>query len=378
MLRALIVFGTRPEAVKLGPVILELQRPGSGFDVHVCVTGQHRELLEAPLAAFGIEADEDLGSMRPGQGLSASAARILSGLDGSIARYQPDVIVVQGDTTSTFCGALAAFYARVPVVHIEAGLRTDQPDSPFPEEMNRRLSTRLAALHLAATDWAADNLRREGIAESAIRITGNPGIDALVHLRKSRRQSPARHPWTWRDRTKHLVAVTAHRRENIGEGLAGICTAVAQLAARQDVQIAWPLHPNPEVSRSVLEALGETPNVCLLPPLDYPDFIDLLAGADLVLTDSGGVQEEAPSVGTPALVLRESTERPEAIEAGTSVLVGCDPVSITASAEQLLDDPAKLRARSLIHNPYGDGKSAPRIVDSIRVMLGSQRMVATA
>jgi UDP-N-acetylglucosamine 2-epimerase (non-hydrolysing) len=376
MPRALIVFGTRPEAVKLGPVILELQKPDSGFDVTVCVTGQHRELLDAPLQAFGITPDEDLASMRTGQTLAASAARILSGLEGAIERCHADVIVVQGDTTSTFCGALAAFYGGVPVVHVEAGLRTANPNSPFPEEMNRRLSTRLAALHLAATEWAADNLRAEGVAEACIRVTGNPGIDALMHLRKTRRHSPSRQPWSWRDRSKRLVAVTAHRRENFGRPLVDICTAISKLAQRNDVQLAWPLHPNPEVSRVVLTALGESPNVYLLPPLDYPDFVDLLAGADIALTDSGGVQEEAPSLGTPALVLRESTERPEAIAAGTSILVGSNPQTILDAAQQLLDDPAQLRRRSLIHNPYGDGQAAPRIVDSMRVLLGARRLAA--
>lgn len=376
MPRALVIFGTRPEAVKLGPVILELQRPDSGFNVKVCVTGQHRELLDAPLQTFGITPDIDLASMRSDQTLAESAARILAGLERVIDRSRPDIVVVQGDTTSTFCGALAAFYSRVRVAHVEAGLRTGEPDSPFPEEMNRRLSTRLASLHLAATDWAADNLLAEGVPSETIRVTGNPGIDALMHLRRTRRQSPTRRAWRWRDRSKRLVAVTAHRRENFGRGLAGICAAVARLARRRDVQLAWPLHPNPEVRRVVLGRLSETPNVHLLSPLDYPDFVDLLAGADLVLTDSGGVQEEAPSLGTPALVLRESTERPEAIEAGTSILVGCDPKSILAAAQQLLDDPAKLRARSLIHNPYGDGQAAPRIVDSMRALLGAERLAA--
>ena len=224
-------------------------------------------------------------------------------------RRRPDVVVVQGDTTSTFCGALAAFYSRTPVAHVEAGLRTDQPDSPFPEEMNRRLSTRLAGLHLAATEWAANNLLAEGVAAESIRVTGNPGIDALLSLRATQRQSPTRRVWAWRDRGKRLITITAHRRESFGHGLQGICEAVETLAQRQDVQMAWPLHPNPDVRRIVLGRLSVTPNISLLPPLDYADFIDLLAGSDLTLTDSGGVQEEAPSVGTPALVLRETTER---------------------------------------------------------------------
>jgi UDP-N-acetylglucosamine 2-epimerase len=314
--------------------------------------------------------------MRPSQSLASSAARILAGLEEVIVRRRPDVVVVQGDTTSTFCGALAAFYARIPVAHVEAGLRTDRPDSPFPEEMNRRLSTRLAGLHLAATEWAAQNLLAEGVAPGAIRVTGNPGIDALLRLRATRRQSPARRAWPWRDRGKRLITVTAHRRESFGYGLQGICEAVERLARREDVQLAWPLHPNPDVRRVVWSLLSSTPRVNLLPPLDYPDFIDLLAGSDLALTDSGGVQEEAPSLGTPVLVLRDGTERPEAIEAGTSILVGCEASKIAVTAERLLDDRDELRWRSRIHNPYGDGCAAPRIAAALRDLLGLQTLAA--
>ena len=376
MRRALVILGTRPEAIKLGPVIVELQKPDSGFHVRVCVTGQHRDLLAASLRTFGVVPDDDLASMRPGQSLASSASRILSGVEAVIGRRRPDLVLVQGDTTSTFCGALAAFYSRIPVAHVEAGLRTDQPDSPFPEEMNRRLSSRLAGLHLAATEWAANNLLAEGVAAEAIRVTGNPGIDALLSLRATRRQSPARRVWPWRNRGRRLITVTAHRRENFGHGLQGICEAVQKLAQRQDVQIAWPLHPNPDVRRVVLSRLSTAPNINLLPPLDYPDFIDLLAGSDLALTDSGGVQEEAPSVGTPALVLRESTERPEAIEAGTSILVGCDARKIVGAAQKLLDDRDELRRRSRIHNPYGDGRAAPRIAAALRDFLGLQTLAA--
>lgn len=376
MRRALVILGTRPEAVKLGPVIVELQKPDSGFQVRVTVTGQHRELLDAPLRTFGIVPDDDLASMRPGQSLASSASRILAGLEEVIVRRRPAVVVVQGDTTSTFCGALAAFYARVPVAHVEAGLRTDRPDSPFPEEINRRLSTRLARLHLAATDWAAQNLLAEGVVAETIRVTGNPGIDALLGLRATRRQSPTRRVWSWRDRGKRLITVTAHRRESIGHGLQGICEAVERLARRQDVQLAWPLHPNPDVRRAVWSRLNVTPNVCLLPPLDYPDFIDLLAGSDLTLTDSGGVQEEAPSLGTPALVLRESTERPEAVEAGTAILVGCESAKIVAAAVKLLDDRDELRWRSRVHNPYGDGRAATRIAAALRDLMGIKTLAA--
>ncbi|MDA0204980.1 MAG: UDP-N-acetylglucosamine 2-epimerase (non-hydrolyzing) [Acidobacteria bacterium] len=376
MRRALVILGTRPEAIKLGPVIVELQKPDSGFQVRVCVTGQHRDLLAASLRTFGIVPDDDLASMRLGQSLASSASRILAGLEAVIGRRQPDVVVVQGDTTSTFCGALAAFYSRIPVAHVEAGLRTDRPDSPFPEEMNRRLSTRLAVLHLAATEWAANNLLAEGVAAEAIRVTGNPGIDALLSLRATRRQSPTRRAWPWRDRGKRLITVTAHRRENFGHGLEGICEAVHRLAQRPDVEVAWPLHPNPDVRRVVLSRLSSTPNISLLPPLDYPDFIDLLAGSDLTLTDSGGVQEEAPSLGTPALVLRESTERPEAIEAGTSILVGSEAEKIVAAAARLLDDRDELRWRSRVHNPYGDGCAAPIIAAALCDLMGLRKLAA--
>jgi UDP-N-acetylglucosamine 2-epimerase len=376
MRRVLVILGTRPEAIKLGPVIVELQKRDSGFQVRVCVTGQHRELLAAPLRTFGVVPDDDLASMRPGQSPAASASRILAGLEEVIVGRQPDVVVVQGDTTSTFCGALAAFYARIPVAHVEAGLRTDRPDSPFPEEMNRRLSTRLAGLHLAATEWAANNLLTEGVAAESVRVTGNPGIDALLSLRATRRQSPTRQVWPWRDRGKRLITVTAHRRESLTCGLQGICDAVQRLAQRPDLQMAWPLHPNPDVRRVVWSRLNATPGVILLPPLDYPDFIDLLAGSDLTLTDSGGVQEEAPSLGTPALVLRENTERPEAIEAGTSILVGCEAAKIIATAGRLLDDSDELRWRSRAHNPYGDGCAAPRIAAALRELLGLERLAA--
>lgn len=374
--RVLVILGTRPEAIKLGPVIVELQKRDSGFEVRVCVTGQHRELLAAPLRTFGIVPDDDLASMRPGQSLTASAARILAGLERVVARDQPDAVIVQGDTTSTLCGALAAFYARIPVAHIEAGLRTDTTDSPFPEEMNRRLSTRLTSLHLAATEWAAENLLTEGVPAESVRVTGNPGIDALRRLRATCRQSPTRQVWRWRDRSIRLITVTAHRRENLMHGLPGICDAVQALAQRRDVQMVWPLHPNPEVQRIVRSRLIAVPGVTLLPPLDYPDFVDLLAGSDLALTDSGGVQEEAPSLGTPALILRESTERPEAIAAGTSILVGCEPARIASTAARLLDDADELRWRSRIHNPYGDGAAAPRIAAALRDLLGLGSLAA--
>lgn len=376
MRRALVVLGTRPEAIKLGPVIVELRKPDSGFQTRVCVTGQHRELLAAPLRLFGIVPDDDLASMRPAQSLGGSASRILAGLEEVITLHRPDVVVVQGDTTSTFCGALAAFYSQTPVAHVEAGLRTGRPNSPFPEEMHRRLSTRLAGLHLAATEWAAENLIKEGVAADAIRVTGNPGIDALLSLRATRRQSPTRQVWPWRDRSKRLIAITAHRRESLMYGLQGICDAVQRLARRPDIQMAWPLHPNPDVRRVVWSRLNAAPGLTLLPPLDYPDFIDLLAGSELTLTDSGGVQEEAPSLGTPALVLRESTERPEAIEAGTSILVGCDAAKIVSTAEKLLDDREELGWRSRIHNPYGDGCAAPRIAAALRDLAGLERLAA--
>lgn len=365
MYQVLVVFGTRPEAIKLCPVILNL-RSRQPFQVTVCVTAQHRALLDQVLEAFHILPDFDLDLMLPNQTLSLSTSRILAALEPVLAGTRPDMVLVQGDTTTTLCGALAAFYERIPVGHVEAGLRTWDPWRPFPEEMNRVLTTRLATLHFAATQWAARNLESEGVPPGRIAVTGNSGIDAVLYVRDRLEQGTLRgRQWPQLDPAKKLIVVTAHRRESFGEGFQRICTALAQLAAREDVQIVYPVHPNPNVDGPVRQRLAGLPNVCLIAPLDYVPFVDLMRRACLLITDSGGIQEEGPSLGKPILVLREKTERPEAVEAGTVKLVGTDVERILAEAARLLDDRAEYERMAHIHNPYGDGRASQRIGDLI-------------
>jgi len=363
--KILVIFGTRPEAIKLCPVVLEL-RSRPQFQVEVCVTAQHRALLDQVLAAFAVEPEHDLDLMRPDQTLSESASRILAALDPLLAARQPDLVLVQGDTTTTLCGALAAFHRRIPVGHVEAGLRTWDNWQPFPEEMNRVLTTRLARLHFAATEWAARNLLAEGVLQRHIAITGNPGIDAVLYVRDRLERGLLRGPgWPQLDPAKKLIAVTAHRRESFGEGFQRICSALARLAQRADVEIVYPVHPNPNVQEPVRQQLGGLGNVFLLEPLDYVPFVDLMRRAWLLITDSGGVQEEGPSLGKPILVMREKTERPEAIEAGTVRLVGTDPERIVGEASRLLDDREEYERLARVHNPYGDGQASRRIADVI-------------
>ena len=363
--KILVIFGTRPEAIKLCPVVLEL-RSRPQFQVEVCVTAQHRALLDQVLAAFAVEPEHDLDLMRPDQTLSESASRIRAALDPLLAARQPDLVLVQGDTTTTLCGALAAFHRRIPVGHVEAGLRTWDNWQPFPEEMNRVLTTRLARLHFAATEWAARNLLAEGVLQRHIAITGNPGIDAVLYVRDRLERGLLRGPgWPQLDPAKKLIAVTAHRRESFGEGFQRICSALARLAQRADVEIVYPVHPNPNVQEPVRQQLGGLGNVFLLEPLDYVPFVDLMRRAWLLITDSGGVQEEGPSLGKPILVMREKTERPEAVEAGTVRLVGTDPERIVGEASRLLDDREEYERLARVHNPYGDGQASRRIADVI-------------
>jgi UDP-N-acetylglucosamine 2-epimerase (non-hydrolysing) len=330
------------------------------------VTAQHRGMLDQVLEAFGIRADYDLDIMQPGQTLFQSTARIMAALEGVFTAARPDLAMVQGDTTTTMCGALAAFYSGVPAAHVEAGLRTGDVRQPFPEEMNRILTSRLAALHFAATRGAADNLAAEGITRH-VWVTGNTGIDAVLHvcgrLETGELTAP---PVPFLKAGKHLVLLTAHRRESFGEGFERICQAVAAIADRPDVQVVYPVHPNPQVQEPVRRYLGGHPNVTLLEPLDYVPFVDLMRRATIILTDSGGVQEEGPSLGKPILVLREKTERPEAVAAGTVMLVGTQVERITAAAAALLDDPEKCARMSRIHNPYGDGHACERIDAALR------------
>jgi UDP-N-acetylglucosamine 2-epimerase (non-hydrolysing) len=362
----LFVFGTRPEAIKLCPVLLHMRQRAGEFSVKACVTAQHRGMLDQVLAVFHVIPDHDLDVMQPGQTLAQSTARILSQLEPILTAERPDMVLVQGDTTTTLSGALAAFYQQIPVGHVEAGLRTGDLSQPFPEEMNRVVTTRLATLHFAPTPLAAGRLAAEGVAGERIFVTGNSGIDAVLYVRDALAGgSVAAAPWTQLDATKKLIVVTAHRRESFGEGFEHICAALIRLARRGDVQIVYPVHRNPNVLEPVHRLLGGHPNILLLDPLDYVPFVDLMRRAWLILTDSGGIQEEGPSLGKPILVMREKTERPEAVEAGTVKLVGTDEEKIVSEAVLLLDNAEERRRMSRVHNPYGDGQASRRIADAI-------------
>jgi len=365
-LKVLFIFGTRPEAIKLCPVILFLRRRPAEFQVKVCVTAQHRELLDQVLGAFGVVPDYDLGLMLPGQTLFQSTTRILAGVEPVLQAERPDMVLVQGDTTTTLCGALAAFYLKTPVGHVEAGLRTGDPFQPFPEETNRVLTTHLTSLHFAATEGAAANLVAEGVARERIAVTGNSGIDAVLYVRDGLERGSLQGPgWPQLDPARKLILVTAHRRESFGKGFEHICSALASLAQRRDVQIIYPVHPNPNVKETVGRLLSDLDNVRLIEPLDYVPFVDLMRRAYIILTDSGGIQEEGPSLGKPILVMREKTERPEAVHAGTVRLVGTDAGRIVEQASLLLDNPSEYEGMARVHNPYGDGRASGRISDVI-------------
>jgi UDP-N-acetylglucosamine 2-epimerase (non-hydrolysing) len=366
----LFIFGTRPEAIKLCPLLLKLRSFPQLYSTKVCVTGQHRGMLDQVLTAFAVTPDYDLNVMTPGQTLFQSTARIIQALEQPFAESKPDLAVVQGDTTTTFCGALTAFYSGVPVAHVEAGLRTGDLRQPFPEELNRVLTTKLARLHFAATAAAAENLRREGISEH-VWITGNTGIDAVLHVRDRLERGELAASGSGFNRDfqrpgKRLILVTAHRRESFGEGFDRICQALAEIADRKDVHVVYPVHPNPNVQTIVHERLGTHPNITLTEPMDYVPFVDLMRRSCLILTDSGGIQEEGPSLGKPVLVLREKTERPEAVEAGTVKLVGTDVDRIVRETTGLLYCAEEYERMSRIHNPYGDGHASERIEAALR------------
>jgi len=368
--RISVIFGTRPEAVKLCPLIHALERH-SDLSPHVCVTGQHRELLDQVLEAFDVVPDVNLNLMQPGQTLSSLSARAISGCDQYLADAKPDLVVVQGDTSTVFCAALASFYRRIPVAHVEAGLRTWNNDSPFPEEINRVLTTRLAAYHFAPTEQAKANLLRDGVAEESVFVTGNTVIDAL-HLAVERvRQQPPEIPdlpkrFLSRTSDRRMVLVTAHRRENFGAGFESLCRGIALLAHRfPDVDFVYPVHLNPNVREPVNRILSGKPNVHLIKPLGYLPFVAVLEACYLVLTDSGGVQEEAPSLGKPVLVMRDTTERPEAVAMGTVRLVGTDTQTIVRHVSELLQDHHAYGLMSRAANPYGDGRAVPRIIDKL-------------
>ncbi len=363
--RIMVVFGTRPEAIKMAPVVSAL-RAQPGLDVRVVVTAQHRQMLDQVLSLFGLVPDEDLDLMAPGQALPDLFARILQGLGPVFERHRPDLVLVHGDTSTTLATALAAFYARIPVGHVEAGLRTGDLQAPWPEEANRRLAAPLCTLHFAPTPTARRNLLAENIPDAAIHVTGNTVIDALLSVAGSLDADPALAArvdagFPFLDPGKRLLLVTGHRRENFGPGFEQLCLALRDLAARGDVQVVYPVHLNPNVQEPVRRLLGEAGNVVLVPPQDYLPFVRLMSRAHLVLTDSGGIQEEAPSLGKPVLVMRDTTERPEAVDAGTVRLVGTDRARIVGEATRLLDEPAAHAAMARAHNPYGDGQAAARI-----------------
>lgn len=368
--KVMVVFGTRPEAIKMAPVVSALQAAPE-IETLVTVTAQHRQMLDQVLDLFGIVPDDDLNVMKPGQTLPGLFGRILEGMTGVLERRRPDLVLVHGDTSTTLAAALAAFYAKVPVGHVEAGLRTGNVQAPWPEEANRRLTAPLSSLHFAPTSRASGNLLREGTDPATIHVTGNTVIDALLAVVEKIEQQPAlkgelaaRFPFL--DDSKRLILVTGHRRENFGDGFEQMCGALSDLANRNDTQIVYPVHLNPNVQEPVKRILGDKPNVKLIEPLDYLPFVYLMSRSHLILTDSGGVQEEAPSLGKPVLVMRETTERPEAVDAGTVVLVGTRRERIVEAATSLLDDPAAYERMSRAHNPYGDGRAAQRIADAIQ------------
>lgn len=373
-IRVLSVFGTRPEAIKMAPVVRALDSH-AGVHSGVCVTAQHREMLDQVLSLFGIIPDYDLGVMQPSQDLFEVTARVLLGMRDVLRKERPDLVLVQGDTTTCMAAGIAAFYEKIPVGHVEAGLRSGRLDAPFPEEANRSIVSRLARLHFAPTGKARDNLLAEGIVPEAIAVTGNTVIDALMMTRERLKDYPNSR-WVERlgadllsvlsNSHRKFVLVTGHRRENFGQGIRDVCGAIGDLArAHGDWLFVYPVHPNPEIQRPVRSLLGNLMNVHLIEPLDYLSFVWLMNQAHLLLTDSGGIQEEAPALGIPVLVTRDVTERTEALEAGTIRLVGTSRAHIRNEVERVLADPLIYQAMSTAKNPYGDGKAAARIAEMV-------------
>ncbi|MCX4161554.1 MULTISPECIES: non-hydrolyzing UDP-N-acetylglucosamine 2-epimerase [Paraburkholderia] len=379
--KILVTFGTRPEAIKMAPVVRRL-RAMEHVDCEVCVTAQHRQMLDQVLDLFAIAPDYDLDVMRPGQTLAGLSAHMLGKLGPVLEASRPDLVLVHGDTTTTFVTSLAAYYQRIPVGHVEAGLRTGNLYSPWPEEANRKLTAALAAHHFAPTETSRGNLLREGIAPGRIVVTGNTVIDALltVQARLDRERDLAqrlRSAFTFLDETKKMILVTGHRRENFGQGFEGICAALRRIAASHpQVQIVYPVHLNPQVREPVNRLLGNVRNVVLIEPQEYLQFVFLMTRAWLILTDSGGIQEEAPSLGKPVLVMRDTTERPEAVAAGTVRLVGTDAQRIADTVARLLNDAAEYEAMSRAHNPYGDGQACERIAAALPAVLWGDALQA--
>ncbi|MDN8543813.1 UDP-N-acetylglucosamine 2-epimerase (non-hydrolyzing) [Erwinia sp. BC051422] len=370
-MKVLTVFGTRPEAIKMAPLVHALAQDGE-IDARLCVTAQHREMLDQVLQLFAIVPNYDLNIMRPGQGLTEITSRILEGLKGVFTEFRPDVVLVHGDTTTTFAASLAAFYHRIPVGHVEAGLRTGDLYSPWPEEANRTLTGHLATWHFPPTETARQNLLRENLPAARMFVTGNTVIDALFWVRdrvlsdeQLRNGLATRYPFLEAD--KKLILVTGHRRESFGDGFERICSALADIARRHpEAQIVYPVHLNPNVSEPVNRILSDIDNVVLIEPQEYLPFVWLMDRAWLILTDSGGIQEEAPSLGKPVLVMRDTTERPEAVDAGTVRLVGTDTQKIVREVTRLLTDEEAYQSMSRAHNPYGDGLACERIVQALK------------
>ncbi|WP_031211206.1 UDP-N-acetylglucosamine 2-epimerase (non-hydrolyzing) [Marinobacter sp. EN3] len=368
-MKILLVFGTRPEAIKMAPLIKRLKE--ACCDVRVCVTGQHRQMLDQVMSLFEIVPDYDLNLMRPHQNLTDITVGVLKGLEAVLETEHPDWVGVHGDTTTTMAASLAAFYKKVPVFHVEAGLRTGNIYAPWPEEMNRRLAGTIANTHFAPTEAASRNLLQEGVSPDNVLVTGNTVVDALfdtVQKLEQDKELQARCRQASKldelSSYKHILLVTGHRRENFGQGFQQICQALRRLAnKRPDLGIVYPVHLNPKVREPVYKLLSGLPNVSLIEPLDYLPFVYLMQKATLIMTDSGGIQEEAPSLGKPVLVTRESTERPEAVEAGTVRLVGTREDDIVANVEELMNDPDSYRRMAFAHNPYGDGQASTRIVE---------------
>ena len=370
--KVLLVFGTRPEAIKMAPLALQLKENTHAFETKVCVTGQHRQMLDQVLELFQLEPDFDLNLMKPGQTLSDVTSGVLKGLEGVFAEWLPDIVLVHGDTATTFAASLAAYYHKVKIGHVEAGLRTGDIYSPWPEEANRKLTGSLANYHFAPTQSSYNNLVKENIDPANIVITGNTVIDALLKVKEKVETDQKiieqfEQQFSFLDKSKKLILVTGHRRENFGQGFLNICTALANIAKRYtDVQIVYPVHLNPNVQKPVNELLSGIENIYLIAPQDYLPFVYLMNHSYLILTDSGGIQEEAPSLGKPVLVMRDTTERPEAVDAGTVKLVGTEATVIQQAVIDLLENSDLYQQMAGAHNPYGDGTSCQQIINFLK------------
>jgi UDP-N-acetylglucosamine 2-epimerase (non-hydrolysing) len=370
MIKNLIIFGTRPEAIKMAPLVRAFQKNKDQFETRVCVTAQHREMLDQVLDFFEITPDYDLDLMKPNQNLYSLTSDIILGLKPILEEFQPDYVYVHGDTTTTMASSIAAFYAGAKVCHVEAGLRTNNKLSPFPEEINRQVTGRIADYHFAPTEQAKQNLLKENVSESTILVTGNTVIDALIE--SSGRVENLDNPEIEKlkaiiDPTMKIILVTGHRRENHGQGFISICEALIEIAQKNpEVQIIYPVHLNPNVQQPVNELLGDIDNLNLIDPLSYPAFVWLMNKSYLIITDSGGIQEEAPSLGKPVLVMRDTTERPEALAAGTVILVGNNKEKIILECCTLLNNKEQYNKMSTLHNPYGDGEAVEKILDFIK------------